>query len=295
VEILGYESSYLDVETMVMAVTVVEALGIMDVVLHINSLGDEASREAYREALKEHFAPCLDELCNDCQSRFDKNPLRILDCKVDKNHPIMNHAPKTIDYLTKEAKEHFETVCSLLDMLEINYQVDASLVRGLDYYTHSVFEIISDDPKFGAGATLGGGGRYNGLVEELGGPSSPGVGFAFGMERLLMAMDEDLEEANGLDIYVMPMGEEAKQLAFQIVTMLRANGYDVDMDYQNRSLKAQFKTVDRSHAHFAFIIGEQEVNDEVVNIKCTHSKVQERIPLENILAYLEKHEEENHE
>lgn len=294
VEILGYDSPYLDVECMVMAITVVQALGIKDVKLHINSLGDEASRDAYREALKEHFAGHLETLCSDCQSRFEKNPLRILDCKVDKDHSAMKNAPKTIDYLTVEAKEHFTTVCSLLDMLEVDYVIDTNLVRGLDYYNHSVFEIISDDPKFGAGATIGAGGHYNGLVEELGGPRNPGVGFAFGMERLLMAMDDSLVEEDMLDIYVMPMGEEAKQLGLQIVTMLRANGYSVDMDYQNRSLKSQFKTVDRNHAHFAMIIGEQEVSDEVVNMKCTHSKTQDRVPLESILEYLEKHEEGEH-
>ncbi|MFV0395898.1 MAG: histidine--tRNA ligase [Coprobacillaceae bacterium] len=294
VEILGYDSPYLDVEAMVLAVTVVEALGIKDVTLHINSLGDSASRDAYREALKAHFKEYLDELCGDCKSRFEKNPLRILDCKVDKDHPAMHNAPRAIDYLTPEAKEHFDTVCSLLDMLEVKYVIDTNLVRGLDYYNHSVFEIISDDPKFGAGSTIGAGGHYNGLIEELGGPSNPGVGFAFGMERLLMAMDEDQVEEDLLDIYVMSMGEDAKQLALQIVTMLRANGYSTDMDYQNRSLKAQFKTVDRSKAHFAMIIGEQEVEEEVVNIKCTHSKTQDRVALEDILTYLEEHEEGEH-
>jgi histidyl-tRNA synthetase len=294
VEMLGFASPYLDVECMVMAVTIVEALGIKDVTLHINSLGDSESRKAYREALKTHFSSSVKELCSDCKARFETNPLRILDCKVDHNHPAIESAPKTTDYLTPEAKEHFVSVCSLLDMLEVSYVIDQNLVRGLDYYNHTVFEVISNDPMFGAQATLGGGGHYNGLVEEVGGPSSPGVGFAFGLERLLMAMDESQVEEDNLDIYVMPMGEEAKQLGLQIVTMLRANGYSVDMDYQNRSLKSQFKTVDRNQAHFAMIIGEQEVVDEVVNIKCTHSKTQDRVPWESILEYLEKHEEGVH-
>lgn len=294
VEMIGLESPYVDVEAMTMAVTVVEALGIKDVKLHINSLGDESSRNAYRKALQDHFAGCLDELCGDCKTRYEKNPLRILDCKVDKNHPVMDNAPKTIDYLSTEAKEHFDIVCSLLDDLEIDYVIDTNLVRGLDYYCHTVFEIISDDPKLGAGSTIGGGGRYNGLVEELGGPSAPGVGFAFGMERLLIALDNSIVEEDTLDIYVMPMGQEAKELSVQIVSMLRANGYSVDMDLQDRSLKAQFKTVDRNHAHFAMIIGEQEVKDEVINIKCTHSKVQDTVPLDKIIAYLEEHEGGDH-
>ena len=156
----------------------------------------------------------------------------------------MANAPKTVDYLSEAAKAHFTKVCELLDDLEIEYVVDTNLVRGLDYYCHTVFEVISDDPRLGAGATVGGGGRYNGLVQELGGPEAPGVGFAFGMERLLIAMDEELEEPEGLDVYVMPMGDEARDLAVQITAMLRANGFSVDMDYQGRSLKAQFKTVD---------------------------------------------------
>lgn len=291
VEMIGYESPYLDVECMTMAVTLVEALGLKGVKLHINTLGDEQSREAYRNALKEHFAPYLDELCSDCKNRFETNPLRILDCKVDRDHPSMKNAPKTIDYLSETAKEHFNKVCELLDDLEIEYELDTNLVRGLDYYCHTVFEVISDDPRLGAGSTVGGGGRYNGLISELNGPEAPGVGFAFGMERLLIAMDEELSEDEGLDVYVMPLGNKAKDLAMQITTMLRANGFSVDMDYQDRSLKAQFKTVDRMHSHFALIIGDQEVEDEVVNIKCTHSKTQDVVPIENIVAYIENHME----
>lgn len=203
VEMLGVESPYVDVECMLMAITVVEALGLKDVKLHINSLGDDKSRDSYRKALQDHFRDCLDDLCYDCQQRFEKNPLRILDCKVDKNHPAMQNAPKTIDYLSDNAKAHFNKVIELLDDLEVDYVIDTNLVRGLDYYSHTVFEIISDDPKLGAGATVGGGGRYNGLIEELGGPATPGVGFAFGMERLLIALGDDDSDDDGIDVYVM--------------------------------------------------------------------------------------------
>ena len=295
VEMLGVESPYVDVECMLMAVTVVEALGLKNIQLHINTLGDQDSRDAYREALKKHFEPVLNELCHDCQSRYEKNPLRILDCKVDKNHPSMKDAPRTIDYLTESAKAHFEKVCELLDDLEIDYVVDTNLVRGLDYYSHTVFEVISDDPKLGAGATVGGGGRYNGLVEELGGPQTPGVGFAFGMERLMIALgDEDIEE-DGLDVYLMPLGSEAKDLAMQIMTMLRANGFTCDMDYLDRGLKGQFKSADRFQAHFSMIIGEEEVEKEVVNMKCNHSKEQTVVPLENILEFIENHYDGGHD
>lgn len=295
VEMLGVESPYVDVECMLMAVTVVKALGLKNIQLHINTLGDQESRDAYREALQNHFQPVLNELCHDCQVRYEKNPLRILDCKVDKNHPMMKTAPKTIDYLTDNAKAHFEKVCALLDDLEIDYVVDPNLVRGLDYYSHTVFEIISDDPKLGAGSTVGGGGRYNGLVEELGGPQTPGVGFAFGMERLMIALGDDHEDEEGLDVYIMPLCSEAKDLAMQIMTMLRANGFTCDMDQCDRGLKGQFKSADRFHAHFSMIIGDEEVQNEVVNMKCNHTKEQEEVPLENIVEFIENHYEGDHD
>lgn len=295
VEMLGVESPYVDVECMLMAVTVVKALGLKNIQLHINTLGDQESRDAYREALQNHFQPVLNELCHDCQVRYEKNPLRILDCKVDKNHPMMKTAPKTIDYLTDNAKAHFEKVCALLDDLEIDYVVDPNLVRGLDYYSHTVFEIISDDPKLGAGSTVGGGGRYNGLVEELGGPQTPGVGFAFGMERLMIALGDDNEDEESLDVYIMPLGSEAKDLAMQIMTMLRANGFTCDMDQCDRGLKGQFKSADRFHAHFSMIIGDEEVQKEVVNMKCNHTKEQVEVPLENIVEFIENHYEGDHD
>lgn len=295
VEMLGVESPYVDVECMLMAVTVVKALGLKNIQLHINTLGDQESRDAYREALQNHFQSVLNELCHDCQVRYEKNPLRILDCKVDKNHPMMKTAPKTIDYLTDNAKAHFEKVCALLDDLEIDYVVDPNLVRGLDYYSHTVFEIISDDPKLGAGSTVGGGGRYNGLVEELGGPQTPGVGFAFGMERLMIALGDDHEDEEGLDVYIMPLGSEAKDLAMQIMTMLRANGFTCDMDQCDRGLKGQFKSADRFHAHFSMIIGDEEVQKEVVNMKCNHTKEQVEVPLENIVEFIENHYEGDHD
>ena len=295
VEMLGVGAPYVDVECMLMAVTVVKALGLKNIQLHINTLGDQESRDAYREALQNHFQPVLNELCHDCQVRYEKNPLRILDCKVDKNHPMMKTAPKTIDYLTDNAKAHFEKVCALLDDLEIDYVVDPNLVRGLDYYSHTVFEIISDDPKLGAGSTVGGGGRYNGLVEELGGPQTPGVGFAFGMERLMIALGDDHEDEEGLDVYIMPLGSEAKDLAMQIMTMLRANGFTCDMDQCDRGLKGQFKSADRFHAHFSMIIGDEEVQKEVVNMKCNHTKEQVEVPLENIVEFIENHFEGDHD
>ncbi len=289
VEMLGVENPALDVEAMCMAVTIVKALGLKNVRLVINTLGDSQSRDMHKQALKEHFKPYLDELCYDCNQRFEKNPLRILDCKVDKEHEAMKTAPKTLDYLTDESKAYFDEVCSLLDDLEVEYEVDPNLVRGLDYYCHVVFEVISDDPILGAQATLGGGGRYNSMIEQLGGPATPGIGFAFGMERLTIALgNEEANEEDGLDVYVMPLGAQTISLSAQILAMLRANGFKADMDYNKRGMKAMFKTVDRTHARFAMIIGEDEALNEVVNIKDTFNRTQDTVKLEDIISYLEK-------
>lgn len=288
VEFLGVENPALDVEVMTMAVTIVKSLGLKNVRLVINTLGDQESRAKHKEALKAHFAPVLDELCYDCQTRFEKNPLRILDCKVDHDHPAMLNAPKTIDYLTDEAKSYFEQVCAMLDALDIDYEVDPNLVRGLDYYCHTVFEVISDDPVLGAQATLGGGGRYNSLIQEVGGPDTPGIGFAFGMERLTIALQNgEEEEEEALDCYVMPLGEKAAAYGLQVATMLRANGFTTDMDYLKRGMKAQFKTVDRTHARFAIILGEDEIAAKTVNIKDTKNRTQDSVALDDIVDYLE--------
>ena len=288
VEMLGVESPYVDVECMLMALTVVKSLDIKDVTLHINSLGDDASREAYRTALKDHFRPHLHELCEDCNDRFEKNPLRILDCKVDHDHPSMATAPKTIDYLSEGAKAHFDKVCQLLDELDVDYVIDTNLVRGLDYYSHTVFELISDDPKLGAGSTVGGGGRYNGLVEEVGGPATPGVGFAFGMERLMLAMDDEMNEDAGIDAYIMPLGDDAKDYAMQLITILRAHGFCCDMDFVGRGLKGQFKSSDRFHAKYALIIGDDEVKNEIVQVRDNETKEQEAVKVEELIAYLDQ-------
>ena len=288
VEMLGIESPYVDVECMMMAITIVKALGLKNITLHINSLGDEESRDAFRAALQDHFRPVLGELCSDCQTRFDKNPLRIIDCKVDADHPSMKTAPKTIDYLTESAKAHFDKVCELLDMLEVDYVIDTNLVRGLDYYSHTVFEIISDDPKLGAGSTVGGGGRYNGLIEEIGGPSTPGVGFAFGLERLMIALGDEDEDSQGIEAYVMPLGDEAKDVAMQIVMMLRANGFSVDTDYAGRGLKGQFKSADRFKAAYSIILGEDEVKGEYVQLRDNSTKEQKQVAFEDIVKELEK-------
>jgi len=189
VEVFGSNDPLMDAEVISIPVNFYQILGLKGIKVHINSLGDMESRDNYRNALKEYFKPHLASLCDDCKSRYDKNPLRILDCKVDKDLDIMKHAPKITDYLNEESKNHFNKVKEYLDAMQIEYIEDENLVRGLDYYTHTVFEVEASVEGFGAQNVLCGGGRYNNLVKELGGPDTPGVGFAMGMERLMTALE----------------------------------------------------------------------------------------------------------
>ena len=265
-----------------------------------DTLGDDASRAAYRQALQTYFEPYVDTLCSDCKRRYAQNPLRILDCKVDHDKECMKNVPKMKDYLNDESREYFETVCHLLDELEIPYAVDDQLVRGLDYYTHTVFEIVSMNQEMGAQSTVLAGGRYDHLIPYFGGPEQmSGIGWALGMERLLIALEAEgitLEEKPGLDAYLMCLDESARMYAFKILTQLRAYGYRCDMDMLQRSFKAQFKAVDRSHAKFALIIGEDEHKNHLITIKNIEKKTQESISQDDLIEYLDHYfvDEDHH-
>lgn len=285
IELFGNGSPYLDVECIAIADEILQSFKINDCKLHINTLGDKESREAYNNALKKHFSKYIDDLCPDCKKRFNKNPLRILDCKIDKNHIAIKTAPKTLDYLTSNAKEHFENVCNLLDALNIKYEIDVNLVRGLDYYNHTVFEFISSNKKLGAGSTIIGGGHYNGLVEELGGPSYPGVGFAIGMERLLLALDEH-KITNNLDIFVIDITNQSKKSVFKIVNDLRNLNYSVDMDFTGKSLKSQFKIADRYNSILTIVVGDEELTNNTLNIKINATNERCIISQNNIKDFL---------
>lgn len=271
VEVIGAKSPLLDVETIALGWSFISALGLKDMKVLINTLGDDESRAAYRKALKEHFKNDISHMCADCQRRYEQNPLRILDCKVDHELPIMKNVPKMADYLNEESKAYFKQVLEGLDALGIPYEVDDKLVRGLDYYTHTVFEVVSVNKEMGAQSTVFAGGRYDGLVEYFGGPQGmSGIGWAMGLERLLIALEAEgisLADEEGLDAYVLCLSPEAATTALQVVTELRAAGYHSDMDYLNRSFKAQFKTVDRKKAKVAIMIGETEVQNGTVNMK----------------------------
>lgn len=270
VEVFGSEDASVDAEIISIPVNLYKMLGLKGIKVNINTLGDKESREAYRTALIEYFKPHIDELCDDCKERFLKNPLRILDCKIDSSKDIMKSAPKTIDYLNEVSKNHFNKVKKYLDSLNIDYEVNTSLVRGLDYYTHTVFEVEAKVEGFGSQNVLCGGGRYDNLVETLDGPKTSGVGFAMGLERLMTALDYekiDLPIINNIDIYVIPMSEEDKNYALNITQDLRLNGFIVDTDYNNRNLKNNFKVADRLQARFIILIGEEERQEDIITIK----------------------------
>lgn len=289
VEVLGSADPAVDAEVIDLAMTVYRSLGLTSLKLIINSLGDKESRADHRQALIDHFTPHKKELCADCQVRLEQNPLRVLDCKKDREHPAMSSSPSILDYLNDESKIYFEDVKAYLDSMGIEYVVDPTLVRGLDYYNHTAFEIMSDAEGFGAITTLAGGGRYNGMVEEFGGPSTPAIGFGMGLERLLMALDAEgieIPDDDELDCYVVAVGKEPEQAAVRLVHELRTNGIQVDKDYQQRKMKAQLKAADRYRAKYVLILGEDELSQGTVTVKEMATGEQKVLPKEELLETL---------
>lgn len=290
VENIGIKSPEMDAETIALGYDIVKAMGISSVKVCINTLGDDESRAAYRNALKEYFAPYLDQLCPDCHRRYEQNPLRILDCKVDHDQPFMKGAPKLSDYLTSEAKEYFDRVLGALDAIGIPYEIDERLVRGLDYYTHTVFEVVSTRPDSGAQATIFGGGRYDHFVEYYGGPEMSGIGFAIGLERLIsLAADEGypFSKEDGLDVYVIGLGDVSRSV-LQAVQLLRHDGFIAEGNLVERGLKAQFKSADRKKAKYIVIIGETEAAEGTVNFKVAGEKEQVTLKMEEISAHVKE-------
>ena len=290
-EILGSDDPLSDAEIISAAVNIYKLLGLKEIKVNINSLGDTASRNTYREALVEYFRPHIDEFCDDCKERFLKNPLRILDCKVDADNEILKNAPKTIDYLNEESKERFEKVKDYLDIMQIDYEVNPSIVRGLDYYNHTVFEIEAKVKDFGANNVIGAGGRYNGLVKELGGPETPCIGFASGIGRLVMALE--LEQAklpivDSIDLFLMYVNEDEKKYAVYLAQELRMAGFIVETEYTGRSLKGQFKQADRLNSKFLVILNSEDLNNNEVKVKNNKTKEEEIISLDALIYYLDE-------
>jgi histidyl-tRNA synthetase len=291
VEAIGAVDPALDAEMIMLAYDFIKRLGLKGVSVRINSLGDDVSRRNYQEALTNYFLPHKETLCDDCKARLEKNPLRILDCKVDQKHPAVMHAPTPQDYLNDESKAYFHQVIEHLNASKISYEIAPKLVRGLDYYSHTVFEIEADIEGFGAQNVLGGGGRYQKLVSELGGPDLGGIGFACGMERLLLALDAEnieLEKEDVLDAYVIVFGDALKITGSKILYDLRQAGLIADMNYTQKAFKGQLKQALRLGAKYLVIVGEEEFSKGVVGIKNTATEVQEEVPMGRITKYLKE-------
>ena len=290
VEVFGSDNPATDVETMAMALQLFRELGIKDLRLVINSLGDQETRTAYRQALIDYLTPFKEQLSADSNRRLLENPLRVLDSKDEKDKAVVAGAPSILDYLSETAQKHFEAVTKMLDALNIAYEIDSNMVRGLDYYTHTIFEIMSDDPKMGAQSTICAGGRYNQLVAELGGPETAGFGFAMGFERLLMILEAQgitLAAQKPLNAYVVSLGEATNIEALQIVQSIRQAGFSAERDVMNRKAKAQFKTADKLNAQLVLTIGETELANGVVNVKNLATRVEKAYPLTQIQTQFE--------
>lgn len=287
VEALGEASPAVDAEIIVLAVEFLRALGLQELKLHLNSVGCPKCRPVYRERLQEFFRPHLEELCTDCRSRFERNPLRLLDCKNEHCHALAEGAPRITDCLCDECRTHFAEVQSYLTAAGIPFELDANLVRGLDYYTKTAFEVKYTP--LGAQSAVAGGGRYDGLVEEVGGPPTPGIGFAVGLERVLLALEKQgllPEEREAVDVFVVALGEEARIPAFKLLYELRAAKLSAAMDFAGRSMKAQMKQANKSGARYAVILGEDELARHEAVVRDMAQSTQESCSLDDMVKRL---------
>ena len=284
VEALGIDHPHVDIEVLAMLHTLFERLGITGLTLQINSLGDGACRTAYRDALKKYLSAKLPSLCADCQRRFETNPLRVLDCKVDADK--FGDSPVMLDYLCGPCKAHFEAVESGLNKLGIPFEVNPRLVRGLDYYTRTTFELVMGH--MGAQNTVAAGGRYDGLVHEIGGPATPGIGFALGIERAVSLMKVPDISSSRPAIFIAALGPEAVTLTLPLVHGLKSNGIRTDTDYTGASLKSQMKKADKSGADYTLIVGEQEIKTGKAVLRDMKSKEQSEVALATAVEELTK-------
>lgn len=289
VEMLGSYSPALDAEAISVVAELLKRLGIKDVELRINSLGCNECRQRYNTALKEYIGSNIDKLCDDCKSRFDKNPLRVLDCKEESCQRIIAEAPIVLDYLDNECKEHFETVKAILDDMGIKYTVDEKIVRGLDYYTRTVFEFVANG--IGAQGTVCGGGRYDNLIAECGGQPMGCAGFAVGIERLLLmleAQNGEFKETNEMDIYIGSIGKEGLVKSQGIAYRMRSEGIRAEGDSVGRSVKAQMKYANKIGAKYSVILGDNEIAEDTANLKNMETGEQEQIKVSELVEIMKK-------
>jgi len=283
VEALGMDHPHVDVEILVMLHALFMRLGIAKLSLQINSLGDSACRGIYRDALKQYLKAKLPTLCTDCQRRYETNPLRILDCKVDADK--FGDSPVMLDFLCDACRDHFQTVEAGLRRLNVPFEVNPRLVRGLDYYTRTTFELVMGH--MGAQNTVAAGGRYDGLVQEIGGPATAGIGFALGVERVVSLMDSTNLQPPRPQLFISALGDEAVAFVLPLIHNLRSSGILVETDYTGASLKSQMKKADKCGAGHTLIVGEQELRSQTAVLRNMKTKEQVAIPLANIVENLQ--------
>lgn len=280
VETLGIKSPQVDTEVIMLGLDICEKLGLKNLKVLINTLGDNESRLRYRTDLIAYFKQHTADLCSDCQTRLEKNPLRLLDCKVDREKDFVVNAPKLRDYLNDDARAYFDEVLSILTDLNVSYEIDDNLVRGLDYYTDTIFEIVSTNEASGAQATLFGGGRYDGLVASLGGPDVSGIGFGMGIERMMISIEAEnpgFFKKDALDVFIMPLSDTVRTYAFKVLERLRSKNLNADMEYFNKSLKAMLRQAERENVRYVIIIGEDEMAKDVIILKDLENNTQEEL------------------
>ena len=279
-EVFGEKSPKVDAEVIAIGYKFLEKLGITDLEVKINSVGSKESRTIYREKLIEHFSKHLDDMCDDCKDRINRNPLRLLDCKVDKDKDFYKSAPNIIDFLFEDERKHYEDVRKYLDVFGIKYTEDPTLVRGLDYYSSTVFEIVTN--KLGSQGTVLGGGRYDNLLKELGDKDIPAVGFATGVERIMMLLGENYPK-NNPDVYIAWLGENTSETALKIAESLRDNDIKVYIDYSEKGMKSHMKKADKLSVRYCIILGEDELNKGIVLLKDFSTREQKEVKIEEIV------------
>ena len=279
-EVFGEKSPKVDAEVIAIGYKFLEKLGITDLEVKINSVGSKESRTIYREKLIEHFSKHLDDMCDDCKDRINRNPLRLLDCKVDKDKDFYKSAPNIIDFLFEDERKHYEDVKKYLDVFGIKYTEDPTLVRGLDYYSSTVFEIVTN--KLGSQGTVLGGGRYDNLLKELGDKDIPAVGFATGVERIMMLLGENYPK-NNPDVYIAWLGENTSETALKIAESLRDNDIKVYIDYSEKGMKSHMKKADKLSVRYCIILGEDELNKGIVLLKDFSTREQKEVKIEEIV------------
>ncbi len=286
-EALGVVDPGIDAEMLLMLVELVTELGLKSIELHLNSLGCPECRPKYRQALIDVLVPQEAALCEDCRRRFRKNPLRVLDCKVEGCRQIAAAAPKIIDLICRPCREHWDALCGYLETLQVDYQVDNRLVRGLDYYTRTTFELISTSGSLGSQNTIAGGGRYDGLVQELSGPSTPAIGFAMGIERLMLALGEALSVPPTNEVYFVTQGEAAYKKALHLAAELRRHDILVEVDHRKASMKSQMKRAGRRGGSLTVLLGENEIEQGKVTLRDMASSSQQEISEKELVEHVQ--------